>query len=189
MNIELGIFSGMNNLRKSDLSHNMIEMIEPGVFPQTIELHYLNLSHNNLTRIESGTFLNMSNLWNLKMSHNKLTCIGSGTFFHTTELGFLDLSHNLFRIIDFAVFPHRSLITFYINDNQLEDLDGLSSFTFPRLESLGIASNKFSCSYLRLFLSIFLRHLKPTENESDLNNPNINGISCTNTKIIRECCP
>ncbi len=62
----------LDKLRYLDLSHNLIENIDPVIFRFLFSLYSLDLSTNNISFIDKDAFLNLENLFYLRLGDNKL---------------------------------------------------------------------------------------------------------------------
>ena len=71
-------FTGMENLRKLDLSRNLIEILPEGIFDDLQQLEYLNISRNYVLRfIDLRVFSNASELISLRTIDLALNSISS----------------------------------------------------------------------------------------------------------------
>lgn len=162
-------------------------------------LHQLNAAGNHFTNVIdvlnaltdgiesldlSGTFFGSINgemferfvrLKFLYLSGAGITNIKPDAFDYQKSLILLDLSNNDLTEVDSFLLPNH-LQTLNLKGNQLTNIDIITPDRFPRLNSLEIYSNRFSCDYLVNFL-------KKWKNNDDLQlvgNPsfqaNIRGI-------------
>lgn len=119
-------------------------------------LEVLNLAFNPLFDINDQTFERFSNLKSLNLS----ACVIKSknifnTFFHQTQLIELDLSYSGWSDeIDFSNLTRRfkNLEVLNIEGNYLHTVRGLKSSIFPKLKTLGLSKNQFSCRYLATLL-------------------------------------
>lgn len=69
----------------------------------------------------------------------------------------------------------------YLDGNKLSDLEGFTNSLFPRLNALGIANNKFNCTYLKHFMrGIDWEQIRLPVDRMPLNihKTNIRGVAC-----------
>ncbi|XP_031633871.1 uncharacterized protein LOC116347433 [Contarinia nasturtii] len=142
-----------------------------------LNLETLDLSWNLLRQL--NVLERFTNLQNLYLSHMKMTKLGSVAF--TTQLKSLDLSYNNLTDVDLAIFSRKfyHLKTLSLEGNRLHELNNVSPFDFPNLETLAISKNQFSCK----FLNNYLNQWKNKREIALIGNPssyqfNIEGIDC-----------
>ncbi|XP_055301687.1 protein artichoke-like [Sitodiplosis mosellana] len=112
-------------LSKLDLSGNFLSELNATAFE---ELQYLNLSNTNLSKVDFGILE------------------------HKPKLELLDLSFNQLENVNFvSVLSY--LDSLRLGRNHLKDLNTFTKSHFPRLASLDIAKNEFSCDYLTEFVA------------------------------------
>lgn len=106
-----------------DASSNFIGQLNGSVFDRFSNLKYLNLNRNNLKRFD---FIDFHNRLNLKV----------------------------FDRINFTPFVEsvKNLEIFNLIGNQSDELDFVAPSNFPKLFSLGLSENPFTCEYLKEFL-------------------------------------
>ncbi|KAH8295685.1 hypothetical protein KR018_003207 [Drosophila ironensis] len=195
----------INATRFVRASHNRIERI---TLHQSLHVESLELRGNRLTSISNLT--NIAYLLHLDVSDNPIGPLNVSTFSQLKrlrglflrgtgirELKFgmfsklkyleeLDLSFNNMSSLNMDMFvPYlQNLKKFYVDGNQLTELQGNHSFseTFPNLQKLGISRNRFNCSYLHHLLippslaeSVVL-NIEP--DGSLLETPHIRDVSC-----------
>lgn len=198
-------FEGATNLETLNLSHNNISELQDAVMVCTPKLLTLNLSYNNITNLTGHIFDKLNNLELLDLSFNAIgkldikifSCLASlkqlylkrtnlsnielGTFSQQSKLISLDLSENQLTRLDFKLFLPvlPDLETLILANNQLNNLHDYQSEIFPKLKSLQIHGNQFSCAYLAKFFDVVnWETIQFDLNTVVLNKSNIHGISC-----------
>ena len=151
-------FKYLKNLRKLDLSRNMIKRLQTctlvhveysleffktlqnestspavGVFDSLSDLHQLNLSENLISKISPNYFIHMGSLMILDISQNNLTKIRNNTFIGLNYLLFLSLTKNMLRYLPEtferdAFLGMASLESLHLEGNQPYFID---NFTYP----------------------------------------------------------
>ncbi|XP_055536456.1 protein artichoke-like isoform X2 [Wyeomyia smithii] len=109
-----------NNLRKIDLSHNLLQSFKFNVIGKMHQLEYLSLAHNYLFEIDGSGGNSVLNLRTLDLSYNHLS-YGPAMRINAEEL--------------------------HLENNQLVDFNFKS---FKSLQKLGAANNKWNCKILEL---------------------------------------
>ncbi|XP_043250594.1 leucine-rich repeat-containing protein 24-like [Colletes gigas] len=115
-------FRDMRILVEIDLSDNHVKALEPGTFLGNERLRILILSGNPLTVLRSHQFPVLQHLRNLELQRCTLSEIHGEAFVHLTGLELLRLDHN-----------------------ELEYLDASVISLLPRLKTLTMDGNKWSC--------------------------------------------
>ncbi|XP_055300755.1 leucine-rich repeat-containing protein 15-like isoform X2 [Sitodiplosis mosellana] len=178
------IFDSANQEYKSANNSRRITMLDKEAFDNLTNLNRLNLANNLIGTLNIGTFSKLENLQYLNLSNTNLAEIRLGTFSHTKQLETLDLSWNQLKNIDFGLFLPRYplLLSLYLNENRLTDLEGFSYSLFPSLKVLGITGNNFNCSYLKVFLKeetwSGLTFVNDYWSPSNPHEMNIHGVKC-----------
>lgn len=148
----------------------VLELLSPA-------LESLNLAFNSLQSINSRTFQRFVNLKALNLSHTHLKQFEFATFFHQNQLKVLDFSFNRWSNVDFSLFIRKLTNVEILNleGNHLSAVHGLTPAIFPRLNTLGLSENQFSCEYLAKFL-IEWPNLRLVHNPTK--EMHIDGIDC-----------
>lgn len=175
-----------NALIELDLSHNSLSALKDNSFDKLINLKQLILSFNPIVKLNFNIFVHLLNLEHLKLRHIDVSTIELGTFGQQHHLVTLDLSENQLKKLDFNLFAPvlQDLTTLELSGNQLTDLTGFRNSLFPKLTSLDIRDNKFSCSYLKYFMeSVNWEKLRLTIDRKAINlqESNVRGIKCIQT--------
>ncbi|XP_055347510.1 protein slit-like [Paramacrobiotus metropolitanus] len=91
----LGIFKGVPQLFRIDLSNNMVSSIAENAFEGATSLVDLNLASNDLRHLNASMFSGqLDNLRSLSFYDNQIACISSGTFDMLPQLHSLNLLNN-----------------------------------------------------------------------------------------------
>lgn len=140
-------------------------------------LRILDASSNFIGKLSAGTFKKLNNLQYLNLSNTNLMNFGFSTFYHQNKLITLDLSFNKLSKVDFTLFLRnfKGLATLNLEGNDLMEIDSVTRLNFPKLTSLGISKNRFSCHYLAKFLGRW-ENLQLFHNPSD--QTHIDGVDC-----------
>ncbi|XP_028406279.1 peroxidasin-like isoform X2 [Dendronephthya gigantea] len=127
-----------------DLRFNFIQRIGRDDLQGLANLKTLLLDGNNISRIEPGAFSGLTRLKYLYLKHNNLKSLNSETFFGLTNLNQLFLSNNKIRTLQKGTFS------------------SLSS----KLKRLHLERNPLECSCDLLWLTRFLKKLKPNSRKA-----------------------
>ncbi|KAG4066235.1 hypothetical protein HA402_000459 [Bradysia odoriphaga] len=170
-------------LLKLDLSFNNFTKLTEHIFDKLSNLELLNLSCNSIGSLDSKVFSCLISLKHLNLKRTNLSNIEFGTFSQQRKLVSLDLSENQLTKLDFKLFAPilPDLQKLSLAYNQLKNLNGFRSETFPKLNSLQIQGNQLSCSYLANFFDVInweKIHPSPDVNSTILYQSNILGIGC-----------
>lgn len=87
-------YGDFNELQEINLSHNLLDTIEPGSFDKVPNLEMIDLSCNCLKHVHSDVFKKNSDLRQVYLQSNDLVKIGYDLFNSKTDLLVLDLSRN-----------------------------------------------------------------------------------------------
>lgn len=177
-----GMFDGIPGLQYLELRDNQIVAIEPLAFNHA-ELHDLDLSSNRISEISSDVFSHAPNMNSVNLSNTNIAEIKEGFLSSAPKLFSLDLSSTKLKAIDFNHFSRfaSSLQSLYVNGNELTQLPDEIREILPNLSNLGIANNKFSCSYFReVFPTIGAKILSKAIERHPIarNETNVHGIRC-----------
>lgn len=170
-NIYLSVFISGNNLQNTP---KFILYLGPSV-------ETLDLSWNFVGKLTPFMFEKFNNLKHLVVKHTNLTDFGFNSFYHQRKLEVLDISFNRLHKVDFTVFLRnfKELTELNLEGNNLTEVNTVTQAIFPKLRSLGISKNYFSCHYLAKFL-VQWQHLQLINNPS--NQTNIDGVDCYHRK-------
>lgn len=137
----------------------------------------LDLSSNFIGTPNAQTFKRFTNLKYLNLSQTNLPSFLYATFFNQQKLQVLDLSYNHLKKIDFrkSLRNFKDLNTLNLEGNDLTDVNSVTNTIFPKLSSLAISKNRFSCDYLSTFL-LQWNDLQLRKNPS--NETHIDGVDC-----------
>lgn len=144
MNLEVHpqSFSGLNEMRKIELSHNNIWSVPNEVFCSMHTLKELNLTHNRLTDVSQLSFSD----WGEGPKAPGKTC--------NAALETLDLSHNdITTLPDNGLTALRSLASLHLQDNLLTTLADRAFVGLHSLQMLNMSSNRLIALPPELFQS------------------------------------
>ncbi|XP_055302598.1 protein artichoke-like [Sitodiplosis mosellana] len=150
--------------------------------PQVIEelgstIESLDISSNFVGELNGTVFGKLKQLHHLNLSSTQLSNFGFSTFYHQNQLKSLDISFNHIVKVDFTLLfrNFKNLETLSLEGNDLTNIDSVTRTHFPKLISLGISRNQFSCYYLAKFLLPW-QNLHLFHNPS--NGTHIDGVDC-----------
>ena len=170
---------GLQNLRKFDLSHNLIASIHMDVFWSLRNLRSLTLSNNPIVQIYRGTkSLNQTRLHTLDLSWSLLNAFSSETLSNFPKIRHLNISFCVIDVIPDAGFSH-------ITQLQKVDLRGnpLTSYSLEVLKDLSDLQHVFTDDY-RLCCEQTLPRLLTTEVQCI--SPNTHFSSCEDLMQYKE---
>lgn len=199
-------FDDSQKLEILDVAHNHIQSIS---FVNCSMLTKVNLSHNNLTFIQNMTSLSnmkildlffncisnfeinsFSSMTSLEVLNLRQTCFKSldyGTFSYQNKLRVLDISFNNLHSIDLMLLSTQvSLEDLFIDGNNLTDVQSMDLIGnhFPKLKSIGLTHNKWSCKTLSSILSKLYRlKIEIFVEDAIKHTTNVKGIGCTSTQF------
>ncbi|XP_045475698.1 toll-like receptor 4 [Harmonia axyridis] len=168
------------NLKKLNLSGNLIRMIENRPFQLLENLEVLDISKNKLENLPFALFVNLKNLTHLDVSFNNFAEINVGVFHGLGHLTFLNLSNINLPDIEAAVFfSMENLTEIDVSANGIVDLDTKTLFEFcSKLSHFSIDSNSFTCFDLsQIFMQAKAKNISISTGSS-YTKTNILGISC-----------
>lgn len=144
-------------------------------------LEILDVTSNCIGQLDVHTFEKLTNLQVLQLSRTNLSNFGFETFYHHRKLHTLDLSYNQLKKLNFTLLfrNFKNLNTLNLEGNYLTEIDTVTKSIFPKLTSLAISKNLFSCDYLAGFLFEW-HNLHLISNPS--NQTNIDGVDCYHHK-------
>ncbi|QEK37957.1 leucine-rich repeat domain-containing protein [Candidatus Cytomitobacter indipagum] len=144
-----GLFAGLSNLIKLNLSHNKFTSLKPGLFEGLSSVIKLNLSDNQITEIEQGVFEGLSSVTKLNLSGCKLTSLEPGAFAGLSSVTDLDLSDNQITEIEKGVFEGlSSLKSLALYENQITEIKPGAFEELSSLTELNLSRNKINFSPL-----------------------------------------
>lgn len=160
--------SDLFELQTLNVSHNRVENIPEILSRFGDALKFLDLTNNFVGKLTVNMFKKCNNLVELRLRNTSLTNIQYGTFHHQQKLRLLDISFNNLKKINFNTFRQdlHSLVYFYLDGNNLTQMDGFAPLYFPNLNRIGITANNFTCNYLSEYMWQW-RHLSHIEFVSD----------------------
>lgn len=167
----------VNNLRNLNISGNQLQNTAQIIDLLGSSIEKLDISSNFVGKLDTETLKKLNNLMYLNLSHTNLSNFGFNTFYNQRKLQILDLSYNHMKKIDFTLFVRnfKTLHTLNIEGNDLIEVNTITRSRFPKLNSLGLSKNHFSCHYLANFL-LQWENLTLFENPSD--QTHIDGVDC-----------
>ena len=101
-------FFDYTQLRKLDMSGNLIAVVQEHSLREQASLRTLNLSMNTLTELTRNSLTGLRSLEHLDLSHNQLTRLGTGLFSPLSALVSLRLDHNLLQVLSSDTFASLS---------------------------------------------------------------------------------
>lgn len=169
-------FYDLENLNSLDLSFNKISWIGRTTFWSLTNLKYLNLSNNLIGEIDVDLFNENPQLEVLRLENNRILYVVM--YRALVNLKTLDASNNRLWKVFFTRRNEKfsSLETLNLEGNRLRQVDTVTPSTFPKLRTLGISRNRFSCQYLATFLSPQWESLGLASKTSD--DTHMHGIDC-----------
>ncbi len=145
--LPIGIFDGLPNLTRLDLSHNNLQTIPAGIFDALTDLEQLDLNHNQLNSFPAGVFDALTNMTGLAISSNQLTMASfpSGIFNNLTNLSLLDIAINPLGNFPAGLFDNLSSLDYLsAYENQLTLLTPGTFNGLTSLETLELNENKIT---------------------------------------------
>lgn len=107
-------------LRRLDLSHNVLHSLGLLHFQPLGQLEFLNVSNNLVASLEPESFTGLKSLTVLDLSANRLTRLTDDLFAELPALVMLDLSRNKIQTVSAGAFESlRQLHTLHLEDNNL----------------------------------------------------------------------
>lgn len=175
-----------------DISHNRISDINFDTFPLNFGIQTLLLQYNCISNISIGAFSHLVGLRTLNLSYNIISSLPVGSFENLEKLTELDISNNLLKRLPFnALHSLSGLTNLYIQNNMIVDFKYTELLKrFPRLHSIDMDNNNFTCD--RLMENVFYLETKLVivVQGSSKYQENIQGIACrTKKKKLHETEP
>ncbi|XP_050094012.1 leucine-rich repeat transmembrane neuronal protein 2-like [Anopheles aquasalis] len=179
--VNMEFFKPFKQLRELDLTKNRLKQIitnEPVVLPS---LYRLELADNQLTE------LNFS-IWNAPSLLSQSRQTASVQCVLLSALEHIILSNNNLTTIDFNLWDMPSLSIIDLDGNRLNRLY-ISFNKFPKLRTLVIGKNFFSCLDMRSFETYIEKYVVIVKSENDnstcptnssIKHPLENGVICCN---------
>lgn len=115
------------------------------------EIKTLDLSWNHIETIGRDMLKSFNNLEKFIWKHADITHIDNNAFDSQKKLQELDLSSNLLKQIGFSE-TFEQLTTLHLHGNKLESMDSINPTHFPKLTSLTVSMNNFTCDFRDTFL-------------------------------------
>lgn len=172
----------IKNLRYLNISGNQLQNTAQiiGLLGSSIEK--LDISSNFVGKLDAETLKNLNNLMYLNISHTNLSNFAFNTFYNQRKLQILDLSYNHLKKVDFTLFVRnfKTLHTLNLEGNNLIEVNTITRSRFPKLNTMGLSKNHFSCHYLANFL-LKWENLTLFENPSD--QTHIDGVDCYHEEL------
>ncbi|XP_031635553.1 protein artichoke-like [Contarinia nasturtii] len=167
----------LQHLRYVNISGNQLQNTAKFLEKLGSSVEKLDLSSNYIGKLTQHLLEKFNNLQHLVLCHTDLTNFGFSSFYHQRRLRVLDISYNRLGKVDFTVFLRnfKELSELNLEGNNLTEINSVTRTIFPKLSSLGISKNHFSCHYLATFLTQW-EHLRLLHNPS--NQTNIDGVDC-----------
>lgn len=186
--------SGLDNMTVFNISKNNVENVLEIIKQLSSKLRALDVSDSPIGKLNITTFDKLDNLEHLSLRNTNLSNIQYGTFHHQKQLRSLDLSYNNLKKINFVMLHWNSgqLEMFYLDGNNLDDLNNLTKVNYPSLKFVSINENNFDCEYLsevqQLWKNngisvVFNPHIIP-----EIQNiyTHINGVTCYHNSATEE---
>lgn len=131
-------------LRYLNASGKQIEDAEIILSKIGSKIETLDLSWNHIQTIDSNMLKNFNNLKYFIWKHANINHIDNNAFDSQMKLQELDLSGNLLKQIGFAE-TFTQLTSLHLHRNNLRSMDNISPIHFPKLDTLTLSMNKFTC--------------------------------------------
>ncbi|XP_018495828.1 insulin-like growth factor-binding protein complex acid labile subunit [Galendromus occidentalis] len=145
----------LRELRRLDLSHNSITIVERDAFEGLESLTHLTLKRNSISELPSNVFTPLHNLKVLDLSQNKISTIGAGSFHGLTSLERLVLRSNSLRHVpsdSFVYLPN--LRSLDLGSNVLSMVDEAAFDHLKHLEELSMDQCALSVVHLEAFSGV-----------------------------------
>lgn len=144
----------LKNLKVFNASNSGVHEIEKIIGVLTPSIEVIDVSMNTIRHLNESVFGKFINLQYLSLQSTELKSFDFNEFNKRQTLTVLDLSYNLIDRINFTPYAgsFENLATLNLVNNELDEIDFVTRWNFPKLSSLGISMNRFSCKYLKEFL-------------------------------------
>lgn len=146
------LFANLTHLIKLNISNCQLRNVSDIIANLGSKIKELDVSGNAVNTLHVNTFKALNHLEYLNASDTHLLNFDFDSVSHLIYLQILDVSHNKLQNVNFDHLPS-GLKHLYLEGNDLNDLQKITSDRFPLLESLAISKNQFSCLTLRKFMS------------------------------------
>jgi len=147
--------NGYSQANRMYLSDNRIYKLEPEAFKGLYNLEELHLKNNLVHHLHKDTFKGLKKLHTLNFNNNKLQTLDLrvlAPFLSTLKKLYLRGNH-LRQVRNEHVFAQmKQLRTLDLSDNRILQLDGNPLAGLPRLQTVFVANNRFSCGITDLCL-------------------------------------
>lgn len=135
-----------SNLKKLDLSFNLINGIRSNTFRPMSGLKTLNLQGNQIEEIENYSFLGLLSLTSLDISHNNILTLADESLAGLPSLETLWLSHNHLQVVsDMWLTGTPLLQKLLVMDNDITTVDENALAGLESLSEIDLAGNPLSC--------------------------------------------
>ncbi|XP_071054888.1 leucine-rich repeat-containing protein 15 [Onthophagus taurus] len=146
-NLDENVFEHMPKLITLNLSTNRLQKINPKMLSYIPQLKKLDLSYNMIANLSLHTFENNVLLSNINLAGNTITVLNPTIFEHMSDLKMLDISNNALKIIwEPTIFKIPYLEVLNLADNRLEVITRKELEVTPNLKTLNVNNNSFNCS-------------------------------------------
>ncbi|XP_067629795.1 chaoptin [Eurosta solidaginis] len=163
--VEFQMFSQLNYVELIDLAENNITVVEKHSFKDIYQA-MINISHNMLEKIEPLAFENCVNITVLDLSFNRLTNFSRNTFDPTTFTTEFQLSYNFFT--NLAQVPFQNMTGIKVINASHNYIAEVPKNCFPKLyelHTIDISYNNISLIANGVFQTLFsLRSLNLSHN-------------------------
>ncbi|XP_006868039.1 PREDICTED: immunoglobulin superfamily member 10 [Chrysochloris asiatica] len=159
-------FSGLNKLELLMLHSNGIHTIPDKTFSDLQALQVLKMSYNKVRKLQKETFYGLRSLTRLHMDHNNIEFINPEVFYGLTLLRMVHLEGNQLTKLHpdtfvslryLQIFKTSFIKYLYLSDNFLTYLPQEMVSYMPRLESLYLHGNPWTCDCHLKWLSDWIQ--------------------------------
>ncbi|XP_076451663.1 uncharacterized protein LOC143287513 [Babylonia areolata] len=170
--VQNAVFLGMR-LQALNLSHNIIQEIQPDAFQDLHYLQMLDLSHNNLTSVSKLVFANLPYLEVLNLDFNQLMYFPFDAFSRVPSLQKLMLNeNNLSYLMPGSLVSLSAVNILSLRNNMLRSFAVDVVAEIPSLKVLDVSGNPFHCACA-------LRGLRTVLNSTTITLKKINQTTCS----------
>lgn len=146
------------SLRKLELGHNNIELIEEEAFMDLECLVYLDLTTNKIALINHNMFRNLPKVNEFLVADNLLTVIGANDldFLRAKPITCLSINNNTIRILHSQSMSNLTISTLYMEHNNLTEIkrDAFQNSCIDIIYMQGNNLSSFSKEYLNRICNI-----------------------------------